>query len=193
MPSSPGADPSTAVSCSAHESATTSARPGSVRSIAPGWSTSTFTTCVTRSRPGLVQRGASLQEVKDLLGHRSLAMTLRYGHLAPEHLRSAVARHDTTLPALDSAQETRVEEPLLSKWLSLLVRLAGVEPATLGLEDEGRQRAGPQSFCIVRRNGASLREFSLLAFETQRDSRCTRGLKSACRTGAFSANQRKPS
>jgi integrase len=62
-----------------------------------------------------VQRGASLQEVKDLLGHRSLAMTLRYGHLAPEHLRSAVARHDTTLPALDSAQETRVEEPLLSK------------------------------------------------------------------------------
>jgi Phage integrase family len=33
-----------------------------------------------------VQRGASLQEVKDLLGHNSLAMTLRYGHLAPEHL-----------------------------------------------------------------------------------------------------------
>jgi hypothetical protein len=50
--------------------------------------------------------GASLQEVKDLLGHRSLAMTLRYGHLAPEHLRSAVARLDTTLPASDSAQET---------------------------------------------------------------------------------------
>jgi integrase len=47
-----------------------------------------------------VQRGASLQEVKDLLGHRSLAMTLRYGHLAPEHLRSAVARLDTTLPHL---------------------------------------------------------------------------------------------
>jgi hypothetical protein len=66
-----------------------------------------------------VQRGASLQEVKDLLGHRSLAMTLRYGHLAPEHLRSAVARLDTTLPTSDSAQasaqETRVEEALLSK------------------------------------------------------------------------------
>jgi integrase len=64
-----------------------------------------------------VQRGASLQEVKDLLGHHSLAMTLRYGHLAPEHLRSAVARLDTTLPASDSAQasaqETRVEEALL--------------------------------------------------------------------------------
>jgi integrase len=66
-----------------------------------------------------VQRGASLQEVKDLLGHRSLAMTLRYGHLAPEHLRSAVARLDATLPtkdsAQDSAQEARFEEALLSK------------------------------------------------------------------------------
>ena len=45
-----------------------------------------------------VQRGASLQEVKDLLGHKSLAMTLRYGHLAPEHLRNAVARLDAALP-----------------------------------------------------------------------------------------------
>jgi integrase len=43
--------------------------------------------------------GATLQEVKDLLGHASLAMTLRYGHLAPEHLRTAVARLDAKLPA----------------------------------------------------------------------------------------------
>jgi len=46
-----------------------------------------------------VQRGATRQEVKDLLGHSLLAMTLRYGHLAPEHLRSAVARLDAALPA----------------------------------------------------------------------------------------------
>jgi integrase len=46
-----------------------------------------------------VQAGASLQEVKDLLGHASLAMTLRYGHLAPEHLRTAVARLDAKLAA----------------------------------------------------------------------------------------------
>jgi len=79
-----------------------------------------------------VQQGARLQEVKDLLGRRSLAITLRYGHLAPEHLRSAVARLNTTLPTKDSAQasaqEARFEEALLSKQLSLLVRLAGVEP-----------------------------------------------------------------
>ena len=68
-----------------------------------------------------VQRGASLQEVKDLLGHHSLAMTLRYGHLAPEHLRTAVARIDVALPfaanpsAQGSAQEGLTEGALLSK------------------------------------------------------------------------------
>lgn len=41
-----------------------------------------------------VQRGATLQEIKDLLGHSSLAMVLRYAHLAPEHLRTAVSRLD---------------------------------------------------------------------------------------------------
>jgi site-specific recombinase XerD len=66
-----------------------------------------------------VQRGATLQEIKDLLGHHSLAMALRYGHLAPEHLRSAVARLDAALPARDlaqgSAQEATSEVGLLSK------------------------------------------------------------------------------
>src|SRR4029453_16017956 len=31
----------------------------------------------------------------------------------------------------------------LAKWLCWMVRLAGVEPAPLGLEDEGRRKAGP--------------------------------------------------
>ncbi len=71
------------------------------------------------------------------------------------------------------------------------MRLAGVEPATLGLEDEGRHRAGPPSFCLVPRNRALLLEFSLLALRTDKDSRRTRGLKSGALTGSFSANQRK--
>jgi integrase len=44
-----------------------------------------------------IQRGATLLEVKDLLGHHSLAMVMRYAHLAPEHLRSAVSRLDSVL------------------------------------------------------------------------------------------------
>jgi Phage integrase family len=39
-----------------------------------------------------VMRGVTLKELQELLGHASLAMTMRYAHLAPEHLRTAVAR-----------------------------------------------------------------------------------------------------
>lgn len=39
----------------------------------------------------LVQRGASLRAVADLLGHTSLAMVMRYAHLAPSHLTDTVS------------------------------------------------------------------------------------------------------
>jgi hypothetical protein len=35
-------------------------------------------------------RGADLRTVQELLGHKTLAMTLRYSHLAPAHLQSTV-------------------------------------------------------------------------------------------------------
>ena len=37
-----------------------------------------------------VQRGASLHELKGLLGHSSLAVVMRYAHIAPENLCQAV-------------------------------------------------------------------------------------------------------
>jgi len=49
-----------------------------------------------------VMRGVSLKELQELLGHSSLAMTMRYAHLAPERLRSAVTR----LEGLTSSQPT---------------------------------------------------------------------------------------
>ena len=39
-----------------------------------------------------VMRGGSLQALQEILGHGTLAMTMRYAHLAPEHLRSEVAK-----------------------------------------------------------------------------------------------------
>ena len=40
----------------------------------------------------LVQRGVPLNTVRDLLGHSSVTMSLRYAHLAPDQRREAVAQ-----------------------------------------------------------------------------------------------------
>jgi len=39
-----------------------------------------------------VMRGGSLQALKEILGHTPLAMTMRYAHLAPEHLRTEILK-----------------------------------------------------------------------------------------------------
>jgi integrase len=42
----------------------------------------------------LAQRGASLQQIKELLGHSSIKMVLRYAHLIPSNLDEAVSLLD---------------------------------------------------------------------------------------------------
>ena len=46
----------------------------------------------------LVQLGVPLNTVRDLLGHSSVAMSLRYAHLAPDQRRDAVAKLDVKRP-----------------------------------------------------------------------------------------------
>ncbi len=41
--------------------------------------------------------GVDLISVKEFLGHKSLTMTMRYAHLAPEHKRKAVNTLDSVL------------------------------------------------------------------------------------------------
>jgi site-specific recombinase XerD len=43
----------------------------------------------------LVMAGVDLRTVQELLGHKTIAMTVRYSHLAPKHTLAAVERLDT--------------------------------------------------------------------------------------------------
>jgi site-specific recombinase XerD len=53
----------------------------------------------------LVMEGVDLRTVQELLGHKCIAMTVRYSHLAPAHTLAAVERLVT--PAPDSPTDTR--------------------------------------------------------------------------------------
>src|SRR2546428_7530536 len=56
----------------------------------------------------LVQRGRTLKEVQEALGHQTITMTMRYSHLAPDHLRAAVAVLDDVLPAWKPSESTAI-------------------------------------------------------------------------------------
>jgi len=54
-----------------------------------------------------VMRGGRLQALQAILGHADIKMTLRYAHLAPEHLRSEMAATERApvLPATAEIQQ----------------------------------------------------------------------------------------
>lgn len=65
-------------------------------------------------------RGVPLPAVQALMGHSTVQMTMKYSHLAPDHLRSAIAALipaapkplelspcHTDVPSLENPEETR--------------------------------------------------------------------------------------
>ena len=54
----------------------------------------------------MVMAGVDLYTVKEILGHKTLAMTQRYSHLSPEHQRQAVERLATRKRDTDSVSGT---------------------------------------------------------------------------------------
>jgi len=52
--------------------------------------------------------GVGLREVQELMGHKTIAMTCRYSHLAPDHQLAAVERLGS-IPAMPTATRTATE------------------------------------------------------------------------------------
>ena len=50
----------------------------------------------------LVMAGVDLTTVQKLAGHRDIKTTMRYAHLAPDHLRSAAEKIDPDGPYMDT-------------------------------------------------------------------------------------------
>jgi site-specific recombinase XerD len=50
----------------------------------------------------LVMAGANLTSVKELMGHKTFEMTLRYAHLAPDFQCDAITRLDTSIGTMPS-------------------------------------------------------------------------------------------
>ena len=59
----------------------------------------------------LVMAGVDIRTVQELLGHKTIGMTVRYSHLAPKHTMAAVERLDApTETPTDTTTDTRVFE-----------------------------------------------------------------------------------
>src|SRR5258708_7589916 len=70
----------------------------------------------------LVMAGVDIRTVQELLGHKTIQMTVRYSHLAPKHTLAAVERLDApTEQPTDTTTDTKglerasVEAPILQQ------------------------------------------------------------------------------
>ena len=77
-----------------------------------------------------IMAGVDLVSVKEILGHRDIQTTLRYAHLAPEHLRDAVNRGSLSGTVTKTVTMKEMVEERSLQPLDYMVRPEGLEPPT---------------------------------------------------------------
>ncbi len=94
----------------------------------------------------LAMKGVDLRTVQELMGHKTLAMTLRYSHLSPEHRLDAVQR--LVRPATDTTADTNPAAAPPG---------AGAAAQVIDFEQEKMSRVGfePTTLCLKGRCSAA--------------------------------------
>ena len=95
----------------------------------------------------LVMAGVDLRTIQALMGHKSINMTLRYAHLAPEHLKKAVEVLDT-LKSHDNFHDTPLlrEAKKQAKLLNSQPWRRKVPGGAAGLQNQSGGRKVPGGF-----------------------------------------------
>jgi len=89
----------------------TSARPSRTPWPRRSSTASTSTTLRHSFASWFVMRGGSLQALQAILGHQDIKMTLRYAHLAPDHLRSEMTRTERGAQTVSKITQAITHEP----------------------------------------------------------------------------------
>ena len=88
----------------------------------------------------LVMAGVDLATVKEILGHATIATTMRYAHPTPEHKKSAM---DRLIPFSQSIIKVSHEKKRAANGsrnpLKKMVRGGGIEPSTHGFSEQEQE------------------------------------------------------
>src|SRR6266496_6591988 len=57
-------------------------------------------------------RSGGMLDLKNILGHATMAMTARYAHLSPDHLRDSMAKTERAVAEKNSKEHLRAPEPI---------------------------------------------------------------------------------
>lgn len=71
----------------------------------------TFHDCRHHFASWFVMRGGSPRALKEILGHKTMAMTMRYAHPSDDHLRAEIAKTERSEPGQHMVSTKLVESP----------------------------------------------------------------------------------